>query len=29
MVYADLPSLKKLHDNVAKFIESTSHESSH
>ena len=29
MVYADLPSLKKLHDNVAKFIESTSHESAH
>jgi carboxypeptidase C (cathepsin A) len=26
MVYADLPSLKKLHDNVAHFIESTDHE---
>jgi len=26
MVYADLPSLKKLHDNVVKFIESTDHE---
>ncbi|MDE3157135.1 MAG: peptidase S10 [Acidobacteriota bacterium] len=29
MVYADLPSLKQLHDNVAKFIAATDHQAAH